>query len=332
MEAILRERAARPEYPVAMETRSLRSLVGGLLDYAGLFPPAKLAMQPAAEAYFRALTGSHEWILSRFVCPATRLDELSAAASMLMPGTNATSGYREFAAAGEPWRISALVEKSEDLLLIDQFNERHAREDQGLANVDVVEIKVENVAFIDPMIDAIPEDIFPFFELPPIEKLPGGDPRGFAAALAGNVCGAKIRTGGIVETAFPSASHVAQFMVACRQAEIPFKATAGLHHPVRASYPMTYEPGALRCTMHGFLNVFVAGCFVYNRGIDATAAEDILREADAARFIFTDQGLTWRNHVLEITEIALAREAFALSFGSCSFDEPVEELKKLGLL
>lgn len=315
-----------------METRSIRSLLGGLIDYAGLFPPAKLAMQPAAEAYFRALSGQHEWMLSRFVCPATRLDELSAAASMLMPGTNATSGYREFAAAGEPWRISALVERPEDIDLIERFNERHAREDQGLAGVDVVEVKVESAERVDDVLDAIPEDIFPFFELPPAEKLPGGDARGFVAALAGNSCGAKIRTGGVTENAFPTPRQVAEFLVACRQAEVPFKATAGLHHPVRGEHALTYEKGAARCTMHGFLNVFVAGCFVFGKGLDAHGAEEVMQERDAGAFICTDQGLTWRNHVLDITEIARAREAFALSFGSCSFDEPVEDLKKAGML
>jgi len=322
----------RDEYPVPMETRSLRSLLGGLIDYAGLFPPAKLAMQPAAEAYFRALSGQHEWILSRFVCPADRLEELSAAASMLMPGTNATSGYREFAAAGEPWRISALVEKQEDMQLIDRFNQRHSREDQGLASVDVVEIKVEDPHSVDDMLDAIPEDMFPFFEVPASERLPGGDVRGFVAALAGNSCGAKIRTGGLTEGAFPQPRQIAEFMVACRQAEVPFKATAGLHHPVRGSHALTYEKDSPRCTMHGFLNVFVAGSFVFCQGFDVQGAEDVLKETDPKAFICTDQGLTWRNHVLDITEIARAREAFALSFGSCAFDEPVEDLKKVGLL
>lgn len=315
-----------------METRSLRSLMGGLIDYAGLFPPAKLAMQPAAEEYFRALGGQHEWMLSRFVCPANRLEELTTAASMLMPGTNATSGYREFADASEPWRISALVETPQDLELIDRFNERHAKEDQGLAAVDVIEVKVPGAEAVDAMLDAIPEDIFPFFELPPIEKLPGGDARGFVAALAGNMCGAKIRTGGVSENAFPTTRFIAEFLIACRQTEVPFKATAGLHHPVRSEYPLTYEKNAPKCTMHGFLNVFVAGCFVFCKAFDAQAAEEVLQESDGKAFICTDQGLTWRNHVLDITEIARAREAFALSFGSCSFDEPVSDLKTLGLV
>jgi hypothetical protein len=315
-----------------MESRSLRTLVGGLIDYAGLFPPAKLAMAPAAEAYARAIRGEHEWLLSRFVCPAPRLAELGAAAASMMPGTNATSGYREQASIGEPWRISALIEKPEDLELIHRFNQAHAREDAGQAVVDVVEVKVSKADDVDIMLDEIPEDIFPFFEVPPADQLPGGDPRGFLAALAGNTCGAKIRTGGIAATAFPTPPAVGEFMVACRNCEVPFKATAGLHHPVRGDFRLTYEKDSPSCTMHGFLNVFVAGCFVFCKGIRAEDAAQVLSETDPKAFICTDQGLTWRNHVLDITEIARAREAFALSFGSCSFDEPVEDLKHLGLL
>ena len=166
----------------------------------------------------------------------------------------------------------------------------------------------------------------------PAERLPGGDVRGFVAALAGNSCGAKIRTGGLTESAFPQPRQIAEFMVACRQAEVPFKATAGLHHPIRGVFPLTYEKDSARCTMHGFMNVFVAGCFVFCQGADTDGAEEVLKESDPKAFICTDQGLSWHNHVLDITEIARAREAFALSFGSCSFDEPVEDLKRAGLL
>lgn len=308
----------------------MRTLGGGLIDYAGLFPPAALSMQGAVEAFARARMGEHEWMLSRFVCPASRLDELSAIGARLMPGTNATSGYREHAEAGEPWRISALVDKVADLDLIERFNERHADEDAGLARVDAIEVKIGRVEEIDPFLDEIPEDLFPFFELP--AALPGGDCRGFVAALAGEPCAAKVRTGGVVKDAFPSPAFLGEFLVACRQCEVPFKATAGLHHPVRGEFCLTYEKDSASCTMHGFVNLFVAACFVFCKGARAEDAAAILAETDARAFICTDQGLTWRNHVLDITEIARAREAFALSFGSCSFDEPVEDLKRLGLL
>src|SRR5689334_1162740 len=90
--------------------QSVRTLMAGLIDYAGLFPPAKLSMQAAAEAYARARMGEHAWVLGRFICPASRLAELSKVAAVMMPGTHATSGYREHADVLEPWRVSVLVD------------------------------------------------------------------------------------------------------------------------------------------------------------------------------------------------------------------------------
>src|SRR5687767_3844008 len=53
-----------------------RALLGGLIDYAGLFPPAELPMDGAVAGYRAAASGDHAWLLDRFVCPAARLAEL----------------------------------------------------------------------------------------------------------------------------------------------------------------------------------------------------------------------------------------------------------------
>jgi hypothetical protein len=310
-----------------MPTRSLTTLLSGLIDYAGLFPPAKLSMQHAVEAYARARVGEHEWMLCRFICPAARLRELSQTAAVLMPGTNATSGYREHADLTEPWHISALVESPEEMEIIQKFNDHHSREDNGLAVVDAVEIKLATPAEVDDILDVIPEDIYPFFEIPTTT-----DPRGFVAALAGNSCAAKVRTGGTSPDAIPTPAQVAAFMHACTLTDVPFKATAGLHHPIRAEYALTYEKDAPRAIMHGFLNIFVAAALLKHGHANESLAREAIEETNAKAFIFTEDGLSWRNHVLDATQIAHSREAFSLTFGSCSFDEPVEDLKKLALL
>lgn len=312
--------------------QSIRSLLADLIDYAGLFPPAKLDMQRSAEEYARARMGAEEWMLGRFVCPVSRLRELSKAAAVLMPGTHATSGYREYAEA-EPWRIAALIDGDlrADLQTIQAFNGHHEREDNGRAAVDMIEVKVPTAADIDAAIDAIPDEIYPFFEVP-AELTLKGDPRGFVAALAGHAAAAKIRTGGVTADAFPSPQQVSAFLVACEGAGVPFKATAGLHHAVRASYPLTYEPNCPRGVMHGFLNVFLAAAMVHEHHIDEDRAAAILGETDAKNFHFTPEGVRWNGLFLEDTQLAESREAFALSYGSCSFDEPVEELRTLGLV
>lgn len=317
-------------YPVGM-TESLRTLMAGLIDYAGLFPPAKLAMAPSAEAFGRSLMGEHAWMLGRFICPASRLREFSQAASALMPGTFATSGYREHA-AGEPWRLSVIIdgELRQDLATIDAFNNHHQLEHHGLCFADAIELKVAKAEQIDRAIDAIPDSIHPFFEFPP-EVVGSGDCRGFVAALAGHGASAKIRTGGIAPDAFPAPRAVAEFMLACCGAGVSFKATAGLHHPVRAEYPLTYDPNPPCATMHGFLNVFIAATFILSHRIDSERATAVLNERQADQFRFTDEGVRWNGLFAEVAQIARAREAFCLSYGSCSFDEPVADLQRLGL-
>ncbi|HEX2121148.1 MAG TPA: hypothetical protein VHL59_05835 [Thermoanaerobaculia bacterium] len=135
---------------------------------------------------------------------------------------------------------------------------------------------------------------------------------------------AKIRTGGITEDAFPTAERVAAFIRACRDAGVPFKATAGLHHPLRCVKPLTYEPNAPSGSMHGFVNVFLAAAFVDD-------AEEVLRDGDATSFAFDDDGVCWRDRRASLHELAEMRER-AISFGSCSFEEPIGDLQELGWL
>lgn len=332
--------------------RTLRTLLTDLVDYAGLFPPAKLDMGKAAEEYARAIQSEHAWMLGRFICPVSRLNEFEQAASVLMPGTVGTSGYREHApsraegAAGEPWRLSVLIDSlsggggdatqkfENDLAAIHAFNDRHESEDQGLAVIDMIEAKVTTPTQIDDALDVLTDDLFPFFEFPVSAGGEGCDCRGFIAALSGSPAGAKIRTGGVVPGAFPTPAEVASFLTYCAAAEIPFKATAGLHHPVRGSYRLTYEKDSAHATMHGFLNLFVAAALVHGlvKGgrADAGLAEEVLTEEDPANFKVAEEVLGWKEFLLDATHIALARESFAHSFGSCSFEEPVEDLGKLG--
>lgn len=147
-----------------------------------------------------------------------------------------------------------------------------------------------------------------------------------AVKTAGNF--AKIRTGGVKPEAIPSPKDVAAFIIACAERRLPFKATAGLHHPIRAEYALTYEADAPRAVMHGFLNVLMAAAFAWQgeKNIEA-----IIAETDATAFTF-DGGAKWRGLTLTVEQIRDARENFMHSIGSCSFDEPVHELQALGLL
>lgn len=141
-------------------------------------------------------------------------------------------------------------------------------------------------------------------------------------------CFAKLRTGGVTPEAIPSIEDVAGFLRACAERQLPFKSTAGLHHPLRSMQPLTYAPDAPRAMMHGFLNVFLAAAFTWSGERDI---EPILAETDPSAFSF-EPVARWQNKLLTVEQIRDARTNFAHAFGSCSFEEPIQELKGLGLL
>jgi hypothetical protein len=141
-------------------------------------------------------------------------------------------------------------------------------------------------------------------------------------------CFAKLRTGGVKPEAIPTVEEVAAFIRACADRQLAFKATAGLHHPIRAMQPLTYESSAPRAVMHGFLNVFLAAAFAWHGLRDI---EPILAETDAGAFSFGEEA-RWRDWALSAAQIRDARKDFAHAFGSCSFEEPIQDLKGLGLL
>ena len=141
-------------------------------------------------------------------------------------------------------------------------------------------------------------------------------------------CFAKIRTGGLKAEAIPTPAQVAAFILACADCKLAFKATAGLHHPIRAMRALTYEKDAPQAVMHGFLNVLMAAALAWHGERDI---EPVLAETDGTAFLFDDYA-HWRNKSLSVAQIKEARIKFIHSVGSCSFDEPVNELQELALL
>ena len=286
------------------------------IDYAGLFPPAGLGMADAAAGYAAYRGGPHAWALGRFVVPAARLGELEAAADALLPRSDS------------PWRLAALLgpEPAAELKAVGEFNCRHAAEGAGAAVVDVVEARAETAEAVERLLAAMPGYLRPYVEIPVT-----GDPAVLAAAVAAGGGRLKVRTGGITADAFPAAADLVRFIRIALGAGVPFKATAGLHHPLRAEYRLTYEPGSACGTMFGFLNLFLAAAFMA-AGLGDADAERLLEEREPAAVRFDAAGAEWRGHRLDLDSIRRARESVIVSFGSCSFTEPVGDLQSLGLL
>jgi hypothetical protein len=142
---------------------------------------------------------------------------------------------------------------------------------------------------------------------------------------------AKFRTGGLTPEAIPSPSEVAGLICGAAARNLPFKATAGLHHAIRAPRPLTYEPQSPRAVMHGFLNVLSAAVFAF-AGLPREGVLRILEETDPGAFEFREDELRLHGRAVSTAQIKAARLGFIHSFGSCSFEEPVNELRQLGLI
>lgn len=303
--------------PLTSATSARLALYENLIDYAGLFPPAKEDMETAVANYARYVEGDDAWMIERFVVPVGRLEEFERAAAGKLP-----SGDGE-----EPWPLSVLTaaagdeQLAKDVEAIMAFNERHCDPADGLAVCDVIELKGDDPEGIDVVLDDLPEELFPFFEIDW-----RNDPRGLIAALVGGDAGAKIRTGGLEPAAFPTIEALAAFIEACATSDVPFKATAGLHHPLR------HHADAVGCEMHGFLNVFIASLMAIHHDVEAEGLEPMLAATDSGAFTVNDDAVGFGELVCDRDEVEDARLSFSISFGSCSFDEPREDLRGLGLL
>ena len=186
--------------------------------------------------------------------------------------------------------------------------------------VQVCELKVETAAEAAPIVAMLPEGVTAYFELPiDADPAPLADGRGRA----------KVRTGGLVPEAFPAPADLVRFLYRCAKARVPFKATAGLHHPIRSMQRCTYEPDSPVALMHGFVNVFLAASLLWH-GTRAGDAVATLEEESPGEFRFDDEGVAWHGHRLSVDQLREARERFAMSFGSCSFEEPLGDLRRIG--
>jgi hypothetical protein len=297
--------------------KTVEVLLSRLIDYAGLFPPAGLAMLPAVTNYDSYLRSGYSWMLGRFIVPAGRLNEFHEALGRLP------------VADSKRWGLSALLgaDPATDMARIVEFNARtsssgHCRS----AVVESVEVKVESPADVARMAGIIPRELTAYFEIP----LAGHEGE-CITAIAECGCRAKIRMGGESADMFPDSARVAEFVRLCALTSVPFKATAGLHHPIRSVHRFTYQPDSPSGMMHGFLNLFLAAAFVKS-GMETRLAMELLQEQSAAALQFDSEGVEWREHRLRWQEVAAARQDFSVSFGSCSFTEPVDDLRSLGLL
>jgi hypothetical protein len=318
-------------------TASLRALLAGLIDYAGLFPPAKLPLDQAILNYARFRQEPDAWMLGRFVIPARQLGDLERYHDELF----LTGPPFAFAVLGpsEPFWPECREGLQETLQSMKSFRHRHG----GRAVEDVLEMKLpldcvtvgdpkataDRLSLIGKIINGAGfADLRVFFEFGF-----GGGEDAVATVLeaiavynraAPPLAGFKLRTGGVEAAAFPTAEQIAFVLRNAAMNYVPLKATAGLHHP----FPRFDE--GVGATTHGFLNVFGGGVLAYTRHVEPSTLLRILKDDNPANFVFNDTD--FRHGIFHTTtvEIKGVRADGVVSFGSCSFDEPRDDLRALG--
>ena len=313
-------------------TPAAHALLDGLIDYAGLFPPAALDLDAALEAYAAHRASPERWMLARFIVPASRLEALGERRT---PGgdSRALSVLGLPPDDGEPWLDAALrtldharvFERRTDGVVCDRFELRlpaHLARDPdtlvdalGALDADLLQGRGAGPrAALEVGLDA-PDAVAPASQAVADANGRSGRP---AFAL-------KLRCGGVTPDLVPDVETLAGAIADARDQGAPFKATAGLHHP------LPNHDAAVGARMHGFLGVFGGAALARLHGLGRDDLAEILADDDPASWS-VDDGLRWRSLAATAAEVADARDQFALSFGSCSFDEPVDDLRDLGWL
>lgn len=282
---------------------AIESLLAGLIDYAGLYPPAGLDMQTALRNYTEYGRSRHSTALGRFLVDVNRLTELREVAG----------DSRRFL------RLSVIASPSTHWGSLRGL----LREDP---TIESIEIKIDQRAEMERVRRCIPAGLTTYFEVPFDTPFPEA-----LTVIEAAGARAKLRMGGVVAGAFPAAPMVARMIQALADRRLPFKATAGLHHAIRSRHALTYEPDSPSDLMHGFLNLACAAALLYFGG-DVSQATLLLEEQDPSAWQVTPDGIGWRSFRWSTEELRLVRERFMISFGSCSFTEPIHDLEALGWL
>lgn len=304
-----------------------RTLFERLIDDAGLFPPVRLAMPEALAGHAANRVGPLAWVQGRFIVPASKLPEVVPA----WPGPLSSlrlAVVADAAGVADADAFSAALDA--DLAAAAALERR-----EGRIRVELVEVRLPDAGLVQLVAPAVRRAGFAgpvtaLLESPDstdVDAVRGTVAAVAAARAAGAMrVGAKIRTGGLEPAMIPPPAAVAAFLGGCVTAGVPFKATAGLHHPVRGIDP----PSGMQ--LYGFVNLLAATALLRAGRIDERHAVEVLTEEDAAAFIVRADAFGWRRHAVDGPAVAAVRTDALTAYGSCSFEEPTADLAALGWL
>jgi hypothetical protein len=304
-----------------MPAASLRALLANSIDYAGMFPPCSLELEPSLRNQAQYVRSDDAWMLNAFVLPVAQFDAAKQFLSEFDPA--------------HPLSVSALGPRTKNATA---FCEALVETDAAIRslskhNVDLVSItQLEMFLPEDVDLALLKEARSIIGSLPAFWEASGERAERTIALLAEHnsdsdkpTFGYKMRTGGVTADAFPTSAQIAPAQVAPATHQVPIKFTAGLHHPLRQ-----YRD-EVQTKMHGFLNVLGAAVLAAEHKWDAAQTTAMLEDEDATSFKFDDEFFAWRDWKIDIQRLK-DRRKFVTTFGSCSFDEPREDLRALRLL
>ena len=163
-----------------------------------------------------------------------------------------------------------------------------------------------------------------------IEVPIGDDTETLLDTVSREGCYAKVRTGGMTADRFPSSGELARVIAGCQARHLPLKATAGLHHPVRNEFSVTGTTEGAVVLMHGFLNLLFAAVSCATWPQHPEQIERVLEERNPGAFTIERDSIRWHDASVSIADCAEARAHLLRSAGSCSFEEPIADLRHLG--
>ncbi|MCX7834573.1 MAG: hypothetical protein N2450_00720 [bacterium] len=329
-------------------TEALRALLLDCIEYAGMFPPAKLPFQQAFDNYVKYQIEKESWILSRLICPIHELSSLQNQVeqnslnvlpiriSVLLNANN--SGMANATQVLDELRtIISFTQEVYPNIMVETAEAKLSEEFVRFIINDIRHdpLSSDLTPFAESIIQSVSEQQHPlhhiFFELPfngtsisisvfkqmllELDKINYFlNHHGFSTRI-----GIKVRCGGL-NSILPTLA-MSEVILECAKLNVPFKATAGLHYPFF---------DIKRNEKYGFISLFSACAYAYsfpNETLDVIQA--ILTENEPQNFLFDDEGWVWKKqHFLTCEQISTSRKLFQ-SFGSCSFEEPIQELKRL---
>src|SRR6266513_1409521 len=304
-----------------MRAASLRVLLTHAIDYAGMFPPCSLGLEPALKNQAEYVQSSDAWMLGAFVLPIQQFD----ATRQLLSQFDAEHPLRVAALGPKTARADAFLEALDDADAAIRSLSRHNVDLISMSHLEMLMPDKVDVASLKEA-KSILGDLPVFWEAPP-------DRAEQTIALLAEVnsdadsatFGYKLRTGGVTADAFPTPLQMAKALVTPATHQLPIKFTAGLHHPLRQ-----YRE-EVQTKMHGFLNMLGAAALAAEHRWDTNQTATMLEDENVESFSFTDDFFAWREWRIETKRLQYRRR-FVVSFGSCSFDEPREDLRALNLL